>query len=170
MKMRRVVLAATITLVCSLASLAAAQDDVLQVRGPIWIAMPSSSGRLQSITVKAPANGNMIITMTGTVNYSHTLGAEGFWCLTLSKTPGDTGGCVPMAGSDSAIRSYFSTGDSSTVPNFGASQPYSIVRTWPVTAGITYTFYLNGYISGLGTTYLFQPSATAVFVTGTLVP
>jgi hypothetical protein len=170
MKIRRVVLAATITLLCSFASLASAQDGVLQARGPIWIAMPSSSGRLQSITVKAPANGNMIVTMTGTVNYNHTLGTEGFWCLTLSKTSGDTGGCVPMAGSDSAIRSYFSTGDSTTVPGFGASQPYSIVRTWPVTAGTTYTFYLNGYINGLGSTYLFQPSATAVFVTGTLIP
>jgi len=170
MKMRRVVLAATITLVCSLASLAAAQNGVLQVRGPIWIAMPSSSGPLQSITVKAPANGNMIVTMTGTVNYTHTLGTEGSWCLTLSKTSGDTRGCVPMAGSDSAIRSYFSTGEATTVPGFGASQPYSIVRTWPVTAGATYTFYLNGYISALGSTYLFQPSATAFFVTGTLVP
>lgn len=170
MKVRRVVLAATLTLMCSFTSLAMAQAGVLQARGPIWIAVPTSAAALQSITVKAPANGNMIVTVTGTVTYDHSMGVQGDYCLELSQTSGDTGGCIPAAGSDSALRAYVAAAVPSTVPGFGAGEQYSIVRVWPVTKGSTYTFYINGLQTGFNSVYLFQPSITAMFLPGTLVP
>jgi hypothetical protein len=170
MKSRAVAFAAIVVLICSFTSLAAAQAAVREVRGPIWVSVPSSAAGLQSITVKAPANGNLTITVTGTVVYEHTLDTEGAYCLQLSPTRSNVGGCVPDAGSDSAIRSYMASGVPTTVPGFGASEQYSIVRTWPVTAGTTYTFYLNGYGSGFSSAWLFQPAMTAVYVPGTLAP
>jgi hypothetical protein len=173
MKFRVVVLAATLILMCSFATpQAQAQAAVAQVKGPIWISVPGSPAPLQSIQVKAPAAGN--ITVTGTVNYQHTLGTQGYYCLQLSETSGYIGGCIPNGGSDSAVRSYIASDFPTTVPGFGALEQYSIVRTWPVTAGTTYTFYLNGYgngFTGTGTgLWLFQPSITALYVPGTLAP
>lgn len=170
MKSRAAVLATTLILMCSFTTLAAAQAAVKEVRGPIYIAMPASAGAMQSIQVKAPAKGNLTITVTGTVIYEHTQGAEGIYCLQLSKTSRDVGGCVPDAGSDSAIRSYIAPSVPTTVSGFGASEQYSIVRTWPVTAGTTYTFFLNGYETGFSNAWLFQPAMTAVYVPGTLLP
>ncbi len=68
-----------------------------------------------------------------------------------------------MASSDTAVRSYVpasfpSTGDR----EFGT--PYSIVRVFPVTAGATEIFYLNGYANGFDACFLFQSSLTALFV------
>jgi hypothetical protein len=146
----------------------AAGPSVAQTRGPIWITMPTSSGQLQSITVKAPATGNMIITAAGSVDFLHTAGTQGDYCVSLSKTSGDTGGCVPMAGSDSAMRNYIAAGFPTTVPGFGMHEGYSIVRVYPVSVGVTYTFYLNGYQQGLDGASLFQPSLTALWVPGTL--
>ena len=175
MKFRVVVLAATLILMCSFATpQAQAQAAVAQVKGPIWISVPGSPAPLQSIQVKAPAAGNITVTVTGTVNYQHTLGTQGYYCLQLSETSGYIGGCIPNGGSDSAVRSYIASDFPTTVPGFGALEQYSIVRTWPVTAGTTYTFYLNGYgngFTGTGTgLWLFQPSITALYVPGTLAP
>jgi hypothetical protein len=125
---------------------------------------------LQSIEVKAPESGNLTITVTGTVVYEHTEGTAGNYCLQLSETSGNVGGCVPDEGSDSAIRSYIAAGVATTVPGFGASSQYSIVRTFSVKAGKTYNFYLNGYQQDLSNTWLFQPAITAVYVPDTLAP
>jgi len=172
MKPRTIFLATTLMLMCSFATLPAAHavPAVLQVRGPIYITVPTSAGAMQSITVKAPAKGNMIVTVTGTVNYEFTSGAEAMWCLQLSMTSGWVGGCVPDSGSDSAIRSYYAADFPTTQSGFGAAAPYSIVRVWPVTAGTTYTFYLNGYGTGFDGIWLFQPSITVLYVPGTLAP
>jgi hypothetical protein len=171
MKFRAVSLATVLILMCSIARVASAQAAaVREVRGPIWITVPIAAAALQSIQVKAPETGNLTITMTGTVVYEHTEGTEGDYCLQLSEKAAYTGGCVPDAGSDSAIRSYIAAGVATTVPGFGASAQYSIVRTFPVTAGVTYTFYLNGYEKGLSTSYLFQPAITALYVPDTLLP
>jgi len=171
MKSRIVFLAVTLVLVCSFALPAAAGPGVSQVIGPIWITVPTYSTSLtplQSITVKAPAKGNMVVTVTGTVNWEFTTGVEAWWCLQLSQTSGYIGGCVPDEGSDSAIRSYIAPDFPTTQSGFGMSTPYSIVRVWPVTAGTSYTFYLNGYESGFDTVDLFQPSITVLYVPGTL--
>jgi hypothetical protein len=149
---------------------AVAQAAVGEVRGPIWILVPTSAKPLQSIRVKAPATGNITVTVTGTVNYQHTLGTQGYYCLQLSQTSGYIGGCTPNGGSDSAIRSFIASGFPTTVPNYGALAQYSIVRTWPVTSGATYTFYLNGYQTNLNNSWLFQPAITALYVPGTLLP
>jgi hypothetical protein len=170
MKSPAVVLATTLILMCSFTTLAKAQAAVGEVRGPIWISVPASAEPMQSIQVKAPAAGNITVTVTGTVVYEHTLGTEGSYCLQLSQTSGNVGGCVPDEGSDSAIRSYIASGFPTTVPDFGASAQYSIVRTWPVTSGTTYTFYLNGYETDLNAAWLFQPAITAAYVPGTLLP
>jgi hypothetical protein len=170
MKFRAIVLATTLILTGSFATLAGAQAASREVRGPIWISVPTSAKPLQSIQVKAPETGNLTITVTGTVVYEHTLGTEGNYCLQLSTASGNVGGCVPDAGSDSAIRSYVAAEFATTVPGFGASAQYSIVRTWPVTAGTTYTFYLNGYETGFNSAWLFQPAITAVYVPDTLAP
>jgi hypothetical protein len=169
MKCRTVVLASMLFLISSLATLAVAQSAaVSQVRGPIWISVPTSAAPLQSIKVKAPAAGNVIVTVTGSINYEHTLGTEGVYCLALSETSGNIGGCIPDSGSDSAVRGYIAAAAPSTVPGFGALEQYSIVRVYPVSANDTYTFYLNGYQTGFGLTDLFQPSITALYVAGTL--
>ena len=146
----------------------AAAVSTKQTLGPIWIAMPTASAPLQSLTVTAPATGMMIVTVAGSVNYLHTNGIQGFYCVSLSKTSGDTGGCVPNAGSDSAMRNYVAAAVPTTVPGFGASEGYSIVRIWPVKIGVTYTFYLNGYETGMDAASLFQSTITALWVPGTL--
>ena len=168
MKIRMMVLTAMLAVTCSFASLAAAQASAGETMGPIWIEMPESAGVLQSLQVKAPAKGNIIVTVTGTVDYEYTSGSQASYCLQLSQTSAYTGGCVPDEGSDSAVRSFIAPDTPTTLANFGASEQYSIVRVWPVTAGTTYTFYLNGYEGGFNTVYLFQPSITALFVPGTL--
>ena len=106
MKSRAVVLAAALILMLSSTTAALAQAATREVRGPIWISVPASAHALQAIQVKAPAAGNLTITVTGTLVYEHTLGTEGSYCLQLSQISGNVGGCVPDAGSDSAIRSY----------------------------------------------------------------
>ena len=146
----------------------AANASVKQVRGPIWVTVPTAASPLQSIAVKAPGNGNLIVTVTGTANYEHTLGSQGYYCLQLANVSAYVGGCTPNAGSDSAVRASVAAGFPTTTPNMGASEQYSIVRTWPVTAGTTYTFYLNGSESGFDAMWLFQPSITAVYVPGTM--
>jgi hypothetical protein len=168
MKSKVVFVATMLVLMCGFGKLASAQA-VGEVRGPIWISVSTSAAALQKIEVKAPAAGNMTVTVTGTLVYEHTLGTAGSYCLQLSQTSGNTGGCVPDGGSDSAIRNYIAADFPTTVPGFGASEQYSIVRTWPVTAGTNYTFYLNGYESGL-TAWLFQPAITVLYVPGTLAP
>jgi hypothetical protein len=171
MKSRTLVLATLLVLMGSFGKLAMSQvASVREVRGPIWTLVPTSAAPLQSIQVKAPANGNVVVTVTGTFVYEHLLGTAGNYCLQLSTTSGFVGGCVPDAGSDSAIRSYIAAAVPSTVPGFGASEQYSIVRTYPVVAGDTYTFYLNGYENDLTSSYLFQPAMNALYVGGTLVP
>jgi len=170
MKSRFASFAVTLVLMCSLTTLLAGQAAVSQVRGPIWITVHTIAAPLQSITVKAPAKGNIIVTVTGSFNYDHTQGTQGDYCLALSQTSGNVGGCIPNAGSDSAVRNYVASDFPTTVPAFGMLEQYSIVRTYPVTAGTTYTFYLNGYAGGFTAAYLFQPSITALYVPGTLAP
>jgi hypothetical protein len=170
MKVRALILAAALAFTASFATMAGAQSASRQVLGPIWIPVTNSPQALQSLQVHAPAAGNLIITVTGTVNYEHTAGTAGNWCLQLSYVAANVGGCVPDAGSDSAIRDYIAAAVATTTPGFGTSTPYSIVRSYPATAGDNYTFYLNGYQSGLNNTWLFQPSITAVFVQDTLQP
>ena len=172
MKFRAFVLATTLMLTGSFATHASAQAAASNEARSDWIKVSatasSSPETLQSIEVTAPADGNLIITVTGTLMYSHTQGTTGKYCLQLADTSDYVGGCNPDAGSDSAIRSGIGAGEPTAKPNYGVSVPYSIVRTWPVKAGGTYTFYLNGYAGGLQPTWLFQPAITAIYVPGTL--
>jgi hypothetical protein len=134
----------------------------------IWIAVPASPGALQSITFTPPGSGYVVITTVGSVNYQHTKGTEGFYCVAVSGTSADTGGCTPGAGSDSAMRQYIASGEPTTVPGLGTLEAYSIVKTVPVLAGHSYTYYLNGYATGVTNTYLFQPSMTALYVAASM--
>jgi hypothetical protein len=104
-----------------------------------------------------------MVTAAGTVSINHTSGTPGNYCLNLNETEGDTDGCGPYVGTDSAVRSYVPAGFPSTgTSDFGI--PYSIVKVFPVSAGVTKTFYLNGAASGFDTCFLFQSSLTALFV------
>lgn len=167
MKASPVFLAKTLVLMCSFATLATPQA-VREVRGPTWISVPTSTAVLQSIQVKAPENGYITVTVTGTLVYEHTIGNQGAYCLELWNKPNTVGGCTPEAAEDAAIRGYIAAETPTTVPLYGASTQYSMVKTWSVTKGTTYTFYLNGYQSGLNSGWLFQPSITALYVPETL--
>ncbi len=147
----------------------AATDAVLQTTS-IWLNIPTSSSPLQSLKVVAPASGYMIVTVAGSVNFTSIPGTQGYYCVALSQTLANTGGCTPNAGSDSAMRNYIPAGYPAQVAGFGQLEGYSIVKVWPVVAGRTYTFYLNGSESGLKSAYLFQPSITALYVPGALAP
>ena len=171
MKFRAVVLATALIAMFSMPRLANAQlSAASQARGPIWVSVPTAPKALEALAVKAPASGNVIVTVTGTLIYEHNLGTQGWYCLALSQTAGNVGACVPNGGSDSATRGSIAAGEPSTVPGFGASQTYSIVRVYPVNFGATYDFYLNGDATGFTGAWLFQPSITAVFVPDTLAP
>jgi hypothetical protein len=169
MKFRAFVFATTLILTGSFATHARAQVTASkEVRGPSSITVTDSSEALQSIEVKAPAAGNLVIIATGTMIYEHTEGTAGSFCLQLWDISGYVGGCEPDA-TDSAIRSYIAPGQASSASQ-GTSVPYSIVRTWPVKAGVTYKFYLNGNAGGFESASLFQPAITAIYVQGTLNP
>jgi hypothetical protein len=148
-------------------------DQQSQVIGPNWIIVPTYSTSLtplQSITVKAPANGNMIVTAAGSVTWEFTTGVNADWCLQLSQTPGYVRGCAPDLGTDSAIRFYTAADFPTTMNGYGETTPYSIVRSWPVTAGASYTFYLNGWENNYNGVWLFHPSLTVLYAPGTLAP
>jgi|SRR5271170_7988840 len=170
MKFRAVIMATALVALCSIPRLATAQAAATQARGPIWVSVPTSAVALESLSVKAPAAGNLVITVTGTLIYEHTLGSQGWYCLALAQTSANVGACVPDGGSDSAIRGDIASAEPTTVSGMGASVPYSIVRTYAVTAGTNYTFYLNGDATGFTGAWLFQPSITAVYVPNTLAP
>jgi len=134
------------------------------VQGNIWVTIPTTVGELMSITFTAPSSGAVIIEASGTVAYSDSSGASGgFYCLDLSDTTADAGGCTPNTGSRSAIRSYIPAG----MPNMdsGLGFGYSIREVVNVISGASYTWYLNGRVSGTDVTaFLFHPVLTALFV------
>ena len=165
MNIRALALTAALLVTASLPKLACAQNSaVVQNRGPIWVGVPNLPASLEAITAIAPANGYFIVTTTGSIIYEHNQGTQGWFCLALSPTAGNVGACVPDAGSDSAVRGDISAAEPSTVPGMGATTPYSIVRTYPVTAGLPYTFHLNGDATGFTGAWLFQPSITVLYV------
>ena len=171
MNIRTIALTAALLATASLPKLGTAQNSaVLQNRGPIWVSVPNSPASLETITAKAPENGYFIVTTTGSIIYEHNQGTQGWFCLALSPVAGNVGACVPDAGSDSAVRGDIAAAEPSTVPGFGATTPYSIVRTYPVTAGGTYTFHLNGDAAGFTGAFLFQPSITVLYVPSLLAP
>ena len=132
-----------------------------------WTAVPTAAANLRSITVTSPSTaGRFIVTATGTVSYGHNSGTEGYICLDLSNVNAYTGGCTPMAGSASAIRSFIPAGFPTFTNDYG--MPYTIIESFPVTATGAYTFYLNGNATGLTSVYLFHPTFTVQFVPRTL--
>jgi hypothetical protein len=138
---------------------------VKQEVGPIWVTIPSTPAFLSSISVTPKYNGYVMVTATGTISFNtHTPPASGFFCLDLSDDEGYTGGCAPIGGSDTAVRSFVPASFPPTGAGNDFGIPYSIVKVFPVTAGVTMTFYLNGYATGFGNCWLFQPSLTALFV------
>lgn len=169
MKLRAAVLATTLVLICAASEAAFAQSAAVTQTRTIWITVPTTASVLQSDTVMSPGTGNLIVTVTGSVNFFHTQGTTGSYCLQLSQTSAYTGGCVPEAGSDAAIRNFIASNYPTTASGVGQSEQYSIVRAWPVSAG-SYTFYLNGYATGFTSTALFHPSITVLWVPGTLAP
>ena len=165
MNIRAMALTAALLVTASLSTLATAQSSAaVQKRGPIWVSVPTSPVSLETITAKAPANGYFIVTTTGSFIYEHSEGKQGWFCLALSPTAGNVGACVPDSGSDSAVRGDISAAEPTTVAGFGATTPYSIVRTYPVVAGDSYTFHLNGDATGFTAAFLFQPSITVLYV------
>src|SRR5271165_5692858 len=139
MKFHAVVLATALFATASLPKLANAQlSAASQARGPIWVSVPAAPKALETLAVRAPATGNLIVTVTGTLVYEHEQGMQGWYCLALSQTSGNVGGCVPDGGSDSATRGSIAAAEPTTVTGFGASQTYSIVRVYPVRADENY--------------------------------
>jgi hypothetical protein len=139
-----------------------AMPAVKQNKGVIWVAVPTSGTTVQSITVTPPADGYVTVMAAGSVNVNST-SSEGNTCLDLSDTANYIGGCIPMQGSTTAWRSHLPA-------NFGndIGLSYSIVETFAVTAGNTYTYYLSGYATGFSSPYLFHPTLTVIFVPNAL--
>jgi hypothetical protein len=131
--------------------------------------MTSTPAALMSISVTPPGNGYVLLTATGTVGVTHSVGELGHFLLQVSDVEGEATGYKGQA----ALESYIPTGFPSTVAPSGAANldfgiPYSIVKVFPVNAGGSYTFYLNGYASGLNTAALRNPMMTAVFIPNAL--
>jgi len=141
---------------------------VKQSVGPIWITMPTTAAQLKSISVTPPGNGYVIVTTTGTVSVTHTSGTLGYFCLDLHGTADYVGGCGPMSGSDTAVRSYLPSGFPSTGGGQDFGIPYSIVKVFPVSGGASTTFYLNGRATGFDSAHLFHSAMTVLFVPNVL--
>jgi hypothetical protein len=143
------------------------QSQVKQITGPIWILVPSTPSALTSISVTPPGKGYIILTATGSFNFTHTTGTQGYFCLDLNETEDSVAGCAPMVGSDSGIRSSVPAGFPSTgTDDFGL--PFSIVKVYGVNDKSVRTFHLNGYAEHFDQATLFHPSLTALFVPAAL--
>jgi len=131
--------------------------------GP-WITITSTASELTSISFTAPSNGYAMIFASGMMNVGTTTTSTiAYVCVDLDATSGYTGGCTPMGGTNSAVRSDLPAGFPNT-GNTGYAIPYSIIKVIPVTSGTTYHYYLNGLATGLTFASLFQPSMTVLFV------
>ena len=139
----------------------------------VWITVPisadyatNSTKGLQAFTATSPVFGYVMVTATGTLNYTHVNGTQSSFCLQLSQTKGYVRGCVPDSGTDASIRGTVPAAAATDVTGYGAGHPYSIVKIWPVTAGASYTFWLNGTVKGMATggNFLFHPTITVLFV------
>ena len=138
---------------------------VKQSLSGIWIAMPAAAAQLSVISFTAPGNGFAMIFATGSIYLDTLASTASFACIDLDAASAYTGGCTPMAGSDTAIRTYLPA----TFPDTtGFASPYSIIKVIPVTSGTAYSYYLNGYATGTTSAYLYQPNMTVLFVPNAL--
>jgi hypothetical protein len=143
------------------------QSQVKQIKGPVWKTVTSTASALTSISVTPPGKGYLILTATGSFNFTHTSGTQGYFCLDLNETEDSLAGCAPMAGSDSGVRSWVPADFPSTgTSDFGV--PFSIVKVYEVKDKSVRTFYFNGYAEHFDSATLFHPSLTALFVPAAL--
>jgi hypothetical protein len=136
---------------------------VKQSLSGIWITIPAAADQLSSISFTAPGTGYAMIFATGSISLDTAASTASYVCIDLADTSAYVGGCQPALGSDTAVRSFLPA----TFPDTGAGGydiPYSIIKVIPVTSGVTYTYYLNGYATGMTAASLFQPNMTVLFV------
>jgi len=148
------------------AAAASGEVAVKEVRST-WITVDDHPEALESLETTAPADGTMLVTAAGSVNYESTNGTVGNYCLTLAQAPRNVEACEPAGSTNVAVRNYIAADFPTTESGVGMLQSYTLVRTWSVQAGHSYSFYVNGYQGGM-TVSLFQPSITALFVPGKL--
>jgi hypothetical protein len=126
-----------------------------------WVTMSTTAGQLSSISFTAPGTGYAMIFATGSISVNSAAATESYVCVDLADTSAYVGGCQPVLGSDTAVRSFLPA----TFPDTTDFQmPYSIIKVIPVTSGLTYSYYLNGFFTGATAAYLFQPNMTVLFV------
>jgi len=128
-----------------------------------WATVPTTAASIISLAFTAPKAGNVLVTATGSITIESTGTTNGYYCLDLSIVQNDVGGCTPMAGSKSAIRSYIPS-NFSTLTGSTYGSPFTMQEVYPVTTGQSITIYINGATSGLKNTYLFHPTITALFI------
>ncbi len=153
----------------NITSMLSGAPAVKQKVGSVWTTMPTTAGtNIDSITVTPSADGFVVVTASGGVNYNFTSGGgDGFICVALSDVNNDTGACVPNSSTGLAVRSTIPSASPTTGSN-GIGVPYNIVKVYPVNAGITSTYYLNGYATGFDSAYLFHQTLTALYVPAAL--
>jgi hypothetical protein len=141
---------------------------VKQVLSGTWMSIPiqASGSQLTSISFTPKRDGYVTTFATRSVAVDTIANTTAFTCIDLDVTSGYTGGCTPLGGSGTAYRSSFPN----TFPVSGDLQfPYTLVKTIVVSSGVTYTYYLNGYATGMTVAYLFQPNIVAIY-TPNLLP
>ena len=127
-----------------------------------WYTITGTWNDLARITVTAPANGFMYVSASGSLSLiKNSSAAAGSWGLDLHTSPDEGPGWVPMAGSKSAARGWF---PASWVFTTEMGIPFHIQEVFPVAAGVTYSFYLNGRVTGFSTASAFHPSIVAIFI------
>ncbi len=133
----------------------------------IWVTVPSSCSSLRSISVTAPADGNLLVIATGTLSLTKSSTTAAYWRLDLNNVANDCSGSVPSgAAAKSASRGNIPASWTFS-SDFGL--PFNIQEVYTVTKGVTYNFYLNGDANGFtSSVYLFHPTIVAVYIPGTL--
>jgi hypothetical protein len=132
--------------------------DIADEPGVSWgdsikaITIPETSGELSCISINAPAQGFVIVTVSGFVNWHVTSSGVGIIHLAVSETSGNTDAPVQTIGINgiTSVEYY--------------RYPFSITRAFPVSAG-TNTFYFNGYHQlVIGVAWVHNHSLVALFV------
>ena len=139
-----------------------ADEPAVRQDNSIWLKMPTTCSTIRFTRVTAPANGYMLVTVTGTLALIKSSVTEANWYLDLNNVPNNCSGCVPSGQAPkSATRG--------TIPaawtfSKDFSIPFTLQEVFTVAKGTTYDFYLNGYITGVSNdVYLFHPTLITIY-------
>ncbi len=127
-----------------------------------WATVTTSYNDLARITVTAPASGFLLVTASGTFSLVKNSGAAaGHWAVDLHTSPDAGPGVTPNIGSKSAARGWI---QDTWVFTTEMGIPFHLQEVFAVSAGGTYSFYLNARATGFSAAFLFHPNIVALFI------